>query len=128
MPKESHTFYFDFSPNPVYNNDESLRELEKNIDGGCVEQIELNFDIMFAVGIIDGRPYYLTLDETNEELLTKFDGKVDLSVPPRDNRTMLPFKKTKLTFRIDYFYDKQAYETGWKTYINSSFRNSDDTI
>ena len=124
MSKTSTNFYFDFSPKPIYDNEATLRKLERNIDGGCVEQIELNFNIMFAAGVVDGKPYYLTLDETNEELLTKFDGMVDLSVPPRDNETMLPFKKSKLTFRIDCFYDKQEYETGWKTYINSKFRNS----
>ena len=124
MSKESNTFYFDFSSKPIYDNDASLRKLEKIIDRGCIEQVEKIFNVMFAAGVVDGKPYYLTLDETNEELLNKFDGMVDLSVPPRDNETMLPFKKNELTFRIDYFYDKQDYQTGWKTYINSNFRNS----
>lgn len=124
MSKETHIFYFDFSSKSIYDNDRSLRNLEKNLDICCVEQVERDFNIVFAAGIVDDKPYYLTLDETNEELLKRFDGMVDLSVPPRDNETMLPFNKNKLVFKIDYFYDKNGNQTSYKTYINSRLRKS----
>jgi hypothetical protein len=124
MSKKSLTFHFDFSTSPIYDNEASLRKLERSIDRGSIEQVEKMFNVMFASGIVDDKPFYLTLDETNEDLLNKFDGKVDVTVPPRDNETMLPFKKNKLTFRIDYFFDKKENQTGYKTYINSNFRNS----
>jgi hypothetical protein len=65
----------------------------------------------------------LTLSENDESLIERYDGIVDLSLPPMDNDTREPFKKSKLTFRLEYYYNSNGYQTGLKTYINSNFRN-----
>ena len=123
MPKQTYDFYFNFHPDHSTSNDAELAKLTRLIDKGCVENIESIFDISFAAGIENGKPFYLTLSETDDDLIKKYDGMVDLTVPPQDNKTREPFKREKLKFTIEYVLDKKENEKGWRAYINSKLRN-----
>jgi hypothetical protein len=124
MPKESYDFYFDFTSEFAEQNNDELRHLERMVDKSCIEQVERMFNIVFASGIENNQPFYLTLDEKDESLIEKYDGIVDLTIVPRNNETKQPFKKTKLHFKLDYFYDTEGNQTSWKTWINSILRCS----
>lgn len=67
---------------------------------GCIEKFEQIFGIVFASGMKDGEPVYLTLEEERQDRLEEFDGKVDYSIPPMSLETKKPLKeKVKFYYR-----------------------------
>ena len=56
-------------------------------------------------------------------LFNKFDGKVDLSVPPFDHLTSAPLYKKDVKFKIEWTYIRDEL-VRIKTFINSNLRST----
>ena len=56
-------------------------------------------------------------------LFNKFDGKVDLSVPPFDHLTSAPLYKKDVKFKIEWMYIRDEL-VRIKTFINSNLRST----
>ena len=84
------------------------------------------FRITFASGVENDRPIYLyqdSPDTKNDILFNKFDGKVDLSVPPFDHLTSAPLYKKDVKFKIEWMYIRDEL-VRIKTFINSNLRST----
>ena len=128
-----YSYTFDFSPENESENEQTLQQLRDEVLGGrgSIERVERLFNITFAAGIENGKAVYLTNevlggrgeDCNNDDLATKFDGLVCLTVPPFDHETGKPFKRNKLTFVVKAVEIENHFERLTSS-INSKRRNT----
>lgn len=119
-------YYFSFTPKYEEINFSELEEMYKVLDKPSVEMVENMFRITFASGVENDRPIYLyqdSPDTKNDILFNKFDGKVDLSVPPFDHLTSAPLYKKDVKFKIEWTYIRDEL-VRIKTFINSNLRST----
>jgi|LakMenE18May11ns_1017448.scaffolds.fasta_scaffold8331340_1 hypothetical protein len=121
-------YYFSFTPEYEEINFSKLEKMYKVLDKPSVEMVENMFRITFASGVENDRPIYLyqdSPDSKNDILFNKFDGKVDLSVPPFDHLTSAPLYKKDAKFKIEWMYIRDEL-VRIKTFINSNLRSTID--
>jgi hypothetical protein len=119
-------YYFSFTPEYEEINFSKLEKMYKVLDKPSVEMVENMFRITFASGVENDRPIYLyqdSPDTKNDILFNKFDGKVDLSVPPFDHLTSAPLYKKDVKFKIEWMYIRDEL-VRIKTFINSNLRST----
>jgi len=119
-------YYFSFTPEYEEINFSELEKMYKVLDKPSVEMVENMFRITFASGVENDRPIYLyqdSPDSKNDILFNKFDGKVDLSVPPLDHLTSAPLYKKDVKFKIEWMYIRDEL-VRIKTFINSNLRST----
>lgn len=119
-------YYFSFTPEYEEINFSKLEKMYKVLDKPSVEMVENMFRITFASGVENDRPIYLyqdSPDSKNDILFNKFDGKVDLSVPPFDHLTSAPLYKKDVKFKIEWMYIRDEL-VRIKTFINSNLRST----
>ena len=95
----TYSYTFDFSPENESENEQTLQQLRDEV--------------------LDGRGE----DCNNDDLATKFDGLVCLTVPPFDHETGKPFKRNKLTFAVKAVEIENHFERLTSS-INSKRRNT----
>ena len=116
-------YYFSFTPEYEEINFSKLEKMYKVLDKPSVEMVENMFRITFASGVENDRPIYLyqdSPDTKNDILFNKFDGKVDLSVPPFDHLTSAPLYKKDVKFKIEWMYIRDEL-VRIKTFINQIY-------
>jgi len=119
-------YYFSFTPEYEGINLSKLEKMYEVLERPCVETVEKMFKITFASGVENNRPVYLYQDSPdmqNDELLDRFDGKVDLSVPPFDHLTSAPLYKKDVKFKIEWMYIRDEL-VRVRTFINSNLRST----